>query len=103
MKLLLVSLSLALSAASALAWSSAGHMVIAAQAYRELSPKTKARVDSILNAHPDYARRACARLSDLTGLDVRETGNHFHAQAALDAAIAAHGALRTVARIDPRA
>ncbi len=33
----------------------------------------------------------------LTGLDVRETPNHFHAQATLDAAIAAHGALRTIA------
>jgi fumarate hydratase class II len=50
-----------------------------------------------INAHPDYAGQACARLSELTGLDVRETPNHFHAQAALDAVIAAHGGLRTVA------
>ncbi len=50
-----------------------------------------------INAHPDHARRACERLSALTGLPVRETPNHFHAQAALDAVIAAHGALRTVA------
>jgi fumarate hydratase, class II len=50
-----------------------------------------------INAHPDYARRACERLSALTGLAVRETPNHFHAQAALDAMIAAHGGLRTVA------
>jgi fumarate hydratase, class II len=50
-----------------------------------------------INAHTDYARRACARLSALTGLDVRETPNHFHAQAALDAVIAAHGLLRSVA------
>ena len=41
--------------------------------------------------------RACARLSALTGLEVRETSNHFHAQATLDAAIAAHGAIRTIA------
>ena len=33
----------------------------------------------------------------LTGLDVRETTNHFHAQATLDAVIAAHGGLRTIA------
>ena len=33
----------------------------------------------------------------LTGLTVRETANHFHAQATLDAAIAAHGAIRTIA------
>src|SRR5215470_17069140 len=50
-----------------------------------------------INAHPDYARRACERLSRMTGLDVRETPNHFHAQATLDAVIAAHGALKTIA------
>ena len=50
-----------------------------------------------INAHPEYAARACARLSALTGLEVRETPNHFHAQATLDAAIAAHGAIRTIA------
>ena len=50
-----------------------------------------------INAHPEYAFRACARLSALTGLTVRETANHFHAQATIDAAIAAHGAVRTIA------
>lgn len=50
-----------------------------------------------INAHPEYAARACVRLSELTGLQVRETANHFHAQAALDAAIAAHGGIRTIA------
>ena len=50
-----------------------------------------------INAHPDYAGRATARLSALTGLDVRESANHFHAQATLDAPIAAHGAVRTIA------
>jgi fumarate hydratase, class II len=50
-----------------------------------------------INAHPDYAAAACARLAELTGLSVRETSNHFHAQASLDAVVAAHGALRTTA------
>ena len=50
-----------------------------------------------INAHPAYAAGATRRLSDLAGLDVREATNHFHAQASLDAAIAAHGALRTIA------
>jgi fumarate hydratase class II len=50
-----------------------------------------------INAHPDYAGRAIARLSALTGLEVREAPNHFHAQAAIDASIAAHGAVRTIA------
>jgi fumarate hydratase, class II len=50
-----------------------------------------------INAHPEFAARTCARLTELLGLPVRETPNHFHAQAALDAVIAAHGGLRTVA------
>jgi fumarate hydratase class II len=50
-----------------------------------------------INTHPEYARRATARLSELTGLPVRETESHFHAQATLDAVIAAHGGLRTIA------
>ncbi|HEY6704043.1 MAG TPA: lyase family protein, partial [Xanthobacteraceae bacterium] len=50
-----------------------------------------------INAHPEYAARACGQLSQLTGLLVRETPNHFHAQSSLDAAIAAHGALRAIA------
>jgi fumarate hydratase class II len=50
-----------------------------------------------INAHPDYAARACQRLSALTGLPVRETSNHFFAQATLDVPIAAHGALKTIA------
>ncbi|OGO58237.1 MAG: aspartate ammonia-lyase [Chloroflexi bacterium RBG_16_72_14] len=50
-----------------------------------------------INAHPEYAARACVHLSELTGLPVREAPNHFHAQAALDAVIAAHGGLRAIA------
>jgi fumarate hydratase class II len=50
-----------------------------------------------INAHPDFAGRASRRLAELTGLEVREAGNHFHAQASLDAVIAAHGGLRSVA------
>ena len=50
-----------------------------------------------LNSHPQYARIACARLAKATRLPVRETANHFHAQATLDALVAAHGGLRTIA------
>src|SRR5438132_8935462 len=48
-----------------------------------------------LNAHPRYARLTCARLATATGVPIHETANHFHAQATLDAPVAAHGALRT--------
>jgi fumarate hydratase, class II len=50
-----------------------------------------------INAHPNYAPAAAARLAELTHLGVREASNHFHAQASLDAVIAAHGGLRAVA------
>src|SRR6266851_1232336 len=50
-----------------------------------------------INTHPQYARIAAARLAKATGVPVRETPNHFHAQATLDALVAAHGGLRTIA------
>ena len=50
-----------------------------------------------INAHPEYAARACARLTELLTLPVREAPNHFHAKATLDVPIAAHGAVRGAA------
>ncbi len=50
-----------------------------------------------INSHPQYARLAAARLGKATGVQVRETQNHFHAQATLDALVATHGSLRTIA------
>jgi fumarate hydratase class II len=50
-----------------------------------------------INAHPEFAARACARLTELLALPVREAPNHFHAQSSLDVPIAAHGAIRTTA------
>src|SRR3981081_253861 len=49
------------------------------------------------NSHPQYARLAAARLAKASGVPVRETTNHFHAQATLDVLVAAHGGLRTIA------
>jgi len=50
-----------------------------------------------INTHPEFGRRVCRRLTELTGIPVRETDNHFQAQATLDAVVSASGALRTVA------
>jgi fumarate hydratase class II len=71
----------------------------ARQAQEELLsvPLGGTAVGTGINSHPDFARRTCARLAEMTGLPVRETNNHFHAQAAIDAVLAAHGALRTIA------
>jgi fumarate hydratase class II len=69
----------------------------AAQAELLSIPLGGTAVGTGINAHPEFAGRIAARLVGLTGLDVRESGNHFHAQATLDAVIAAHGGLRTIA------
>jgi fumarate hydratase, class II len=69
----------------------------AAQSELLVVPLGGTAVGTGINAHPEFAFRTCARLSSLTGLVVRETTNHFHAQAAIDAVIAAHGGLRTIA------
>ena len=71
-----------------------------AQAARDellIVPLGGTAVGTGINAHPEYAARACMHLSELTGLQVREAPNHFHAQASLDAVIAAHGGLRAIA------
>ncbi|HEY9288549.1 MAG TPA: class II fumarate hydratase [Candidatus Dormibacteraeota bacterium] len=49
-----------------------------------------------INAHPEFARRVCQHLTRRAGVPVQETGNHFQAQATLDAVLSAAGALRTV-------
>jgi fumarate hydratase class II len=50
-----------------------------------------------INAHPEFARRACARIEELAGVTVRETENHFQAQSTMDAAVEASGVLNTIA------
>ena len=50
-----------------------------------------------VNTHPEFAARVCAKLSADLGVEIRETTNHFQAQSSLDNAVAASGALRTVA------
>ena len=50
-----------------------------------------------INTHPQFGRLACARLSAVCALPLRETSNHFQAQSTLDNAVAASGALKTIA------
>ena len=50
-----------------------------------------------VNTHPEFAAKVCAQLSDMLGVEVQETTNHFQAQSTLDNIVAASGALRTVA------
>ena len=50
-----------------------------------------------VNAHPEFAAGVCQVLSELTGVQVRETDNHFQAQSTLDAVVETSAVLRTVA------
>jgi hypothetical protein len=47
---------LALLQLNSLAWDGAGHLVIAAEAFRQLSPELKAQAVEVLKVHPDYAK-----------------------------------------------
>lgn len=50
-----------------------------------------------VNTHPEFAARVCRRLSEINGIEVRETSNHFQAQSTLDNIVEASGALNTLA------
>jgi fumarate hydratase class II len=50
-----------------------------------------------LNAHPQFAGRVIEAMAEATGLAFREASNHFEAQAAKDAVVAASGALKRAA------
>ncbi len=50
-----------------------------------------------LNAHPDYAVQAAAKLAELSGLPFVSAPNKFEALAGRDAAVFASGALKTLA------
>ena len=81
----------------------------AAQVRRGIDRATRARdelaevalggtaVGTGVNTHPEFARRVCAILAADTGLPIRETTDHFQAQATLDTVLSAAGAVRVVA------
>lgn len=50
-----------------------------------------------VNTHQEFAARVCQRLSELNGITVSETSNHFQAQSTLDNIVEASGALNTLA------
>jgi fumarate hydratase class II len=50
-----------------------------------------------LNTHREFAGRVCRLVSSRSGVTIRETDNHFQAQATVDAMVEASGAIRTVA------
>ena len=50
-----------------------------------------------VNTHPEFAGLVCRLLSEIDGVIVRETSNHFQAQSTLDNIVEASGALNTLA------
>ena len=50
-----------------------------------------------INTHPEFAQRVCRRLSEITGVSVHETSNHFQAQSTIDSVVQTHGTLNTTA------
>jgi hypothetical protein len=54
--LLTISLFLSLCAPRAHAWSGPGHMLVAAWAYKELTPAEQHKVDAILSQHPRFTQ-----------------------------------------------
>ena len=69
------------------------------QAEKELSEVALGgtAVGTGVNVHPEFAAMVCERLSEMLGVPVKETSNHFQAQSTLDNIVAASGALKTVA------
>jgi hypothetical protein len=53
-----------------LAWSGAGHQVIAVEAYHQLSPGLQKKVTEILKAHPDYEKWEKSFASESPNLDL---------------------------------
>ena len=68
-----------------------------AQAELEVLPIGGTAVGTGINAHPEFGARVAGRLAEWTGRPFKETGNHFHAQATIDAMVAAHAQLKTIA------
>ncbi len=50
-----------------------------------------------VNTHPAFSARVCQLLSEMNGVTVRETSNHFQAQSTLDNIVEASGSLNTLA------
>ena len=50
-----------------------------------------------VNTNPEFAARTLKYVSEYTGVEIRETSNHFQAQSTIDAVVEASGQLKTLA------
>ena len=60
-------------------------------------PWAALRSARVLNSHPEYAEKAASKLAELSGLPFVSAPNKFEALGGRDAAVAASGALKTLA------
>ncbi len=72
------------------------NLSVAEDRLREL-PLGGTAVGTGTGRHPEFAERVCAKLTAALGFPVRETPNHFRAQACLDPVVFTSGVLRTYA------
>ncbi len=68
------------------------------EARRELSELALGgtAVGTGVNMHPEFAKRVIQKLSGWLGLPLKESDNHFQSQSAIDGAVQASGALKTI-------
>src|SRR5664279_3929000 len=66
----IISLALLFVAQNIQAWSGAGHQVIAAEAYRQLSTPLESKLTEILKSHPDYEKWKESFSGDSANLDL---------------------------------
>lgn len=57
---------------TALAWSGAGHQVVAAAAWHEMTPETRQKAFEVLKSHRDYPKWTNSAASESSGLDLAE-------------------------------
>ena len=50
-----------------------------------------------VNTHEEFSSRTCKTVSEVSGVLIKETANHFQAQASLDGLVEASGELKTIA------
>src|SRR5699024_1209466 len=54
-------------------------------------------VGTVINAHPDFAKKVCAHAEEITGKDFVSEPVKFHSLTSYDEAVYAHGALKALA------
>ena len=77
--------------------SKAAERLAHAKAELAFLPLGGTAVGTGINTHPEFARRVIAVIARESGVTIRETDNHFQAQATIDAVVEASGSIRTVA------